>query len=51
LYADDIVLFSSNKSLELSAFTLNNALKQLSISLTTAFEHRAFISRTNAVRT
>jgi len=37
LYADDIVLFSSNKSLELSAFTLNNALKQLSISLTTSF--------------
>ncbi|KAL4103296.1 hypothetical protein QTP88_018673 [Uroleucon formosanum] len=37
LYADDIVLFSSNKSLELSTLTLNNALKQLSISLNTAF--------------
>ena len=37
LYADDIVLFSSNKSLEISSFTLNNALKQLSTSLSTAF--------------
>lgn len=37
LHADDTVLFSSNKSLELSDSILNNALKQLSISLSTAF--------------
>jgi len=37
LYADDIVLFSFNISLERSSHILKNALKKLSNSLSTAF--------------